>query len=217
MNGPIEAGGKKRIHQRIGLFGGTFDPPHIGHLILAAECRYQLRLDRLLWVLTPNPPHKTGQTISPLEQRLDLVRAAIEDNPAFELSRIDIDRPAPQYAVDTVRIVKQNHPEAIVFYLMGGDSLHDLPTWHDPQMFVDEADGLGVMRRPFDRIDLQALQARLPGITEKVHFVEAPLLEISASEIRRRIRSGEPFRYYLPEPVYNLIRERHLYMSVEQA
>lgn len=198
---------------RIGIFGGTFNPPHLGHLILAEESFYQLRLDRLLWVLTPDPPHKQGRQILSAEQRIDLVRAAICDNPAFELSRIDLDRQPPHYALDTVLLLHKAHTGAELVYLMGGDSLHDLPTWHRPQDFVAACDEICVMRRPGDQIDLKLLETKLPGISQKVQFVEAPLLEISAHEIRRRVAAGEPFRYYLPRPVYDLIIERRMYNS----
>ncbi|MCX8025419.1 MAG: adenylyltransferase/cytidyltransferase family protein, partial [Thermanaerothrix sp.] len=90
---------------RLGIFGGTFDPPHVGHLILASEAADQLHLDRVLWVLTPDPPHKRGQPITPLAIRLKLVMAAIQEDPLFELSRVEIDRPGPHYAVDTLRIL----------------------------------------------------------------------------------------------------------------
>jgi nicotinate-nucleotide adenylyltransferase len=196
---------------KLGIFGGTFDPPHTGHLVLAAEARFQLGLDRVLWVLTPDPPHKPRRRITPLESRLDLLLAAIAGNAGFELSRVDIDRPPPHFAVDTVRLLRQQHPGSELAYLMGGDSLHDLPGWHRPQEFLDAIDHLGVMRRPGDRLDLCALENRLPGLECKARLLNAPLLEISATEIRRRAARGEPFRYFLPPQVYELILERGLY------
>lgn len=198
---------------RIGIFGGTFDPPHLGHLILAGESCDQLRLDRLLWVLTADPPHKQGHPVSPLQNRLDLVLAAIQDNPVFELSRVDIDRPGPHYAVDTVQIVAHQFPHAELFYLMGGDSLHDLPDWHRPMEFLRECTGLGVFRRPGDGVDLSVLEMALPGIGARLRFIEAPLLEISSSEVRERVRLGRPFRYYLPSGVYALIQSRRIYQE----
>jgi nicotinate-nucleotide adenylyltransferase len=195
---------------RVGIFGGTFDPPHLGHLILADEALHQLKLERLLWVLTPDPPHKQGQTISPWQQRFKLVQAALADNPVFEISRVDVDRPGPHYAVDTVRLLHDQLPGEELFYLMGGDSLHDLPTWYQPQELVRLCAQFAVMHRPTDAIDLQTLEVLLPGIGAKVHFIEAPLLEISSSDIRERAVSGQPFRYFLSPAVYNLIQsERH--------
>jgi len=199
--------------ERFGIFGGTFDPPHIGHLILAAEAWYQLELDQVLWVLTPRPPHKRQQKITPLQTRLKLVNAAIRDCAQFQISRVEIDRPPPHFAVDTVRLLQKSYPHAELIYIMGGDSLHDLPTWHASQDFVAACHTLGVMRRPGDEINLSALEAQIPTITSKVRFVEAPLLEIAASQIRSRIRQGKPFRYYLPEAVFQIIQNEQLYQK----
>lgn len=196
---------------RLGIFGGTFDPPHVGHLILAAEARDQLRLDKVLWVVTAAPPHKTRRKVSPLDTRLALVQAALNDDPAYEISRIEIDRPGPHYTVDTVRLLGVQHPGAELFYLMGGDSLHDLPTWMNPQGIVASLAGLGVMRRPQDFVDLPALERVLPGVVAKVHFVDAPLLEISSSSIRERAAQGRHYRYFLPAAVYQMVREQNLY------
>lgn len=196
---------------RIGAFGGTFDPPHIAHLVLAAECCAQLRLDQLLWVLTPKSPFKQGRKISPAAQRLALVRAAIKDEPRFAISRVDLDRPAPQYAVDTVKLLKEAHPGAELFYLIGGDSLRDLPQWSLPDELLAAVDGLGVMRRPGDAADLPALESLLPGLSAKVQFVDAPLLDISGTEIRARIADGRPYRYFLPDAVFKLIVRRGYY------
>jgi nicotinate-nucleotide adenylyltransferase len=196
---------------RIGLFGGTFDPPHIGHLVLAAEARDCLKLDRVLWVITPDPPHKIGRTITSLPTRLELVQAAICQDPQFEISRVEIDRPGPHYSADTVELVARANPQAQLYYLMGGDSLHDLPAWIRPRQFIAALDGIGVMRRPQDSIDMARLERILPGIAEKVHFIDAPLLEISSSSIRERVSRGCHYRYFLPEGVYELVRALGLY------
>ena len=198
---------------RLGIFGGTFDPPHLGHLILADEARSQLGLVRVLWVLTPDPPHKEDQRLTALAHRLDMLMAAISDNPCFQLSRVDIDRPAPHYAVDTVRLLAQAYPQDELIYLMGGDSLHDLPAWHTPQQFIEACDGIGVMRRPGDRVSLKNLEKTLPGFAHKVRFIDAPLLEISSSDVRSKASQGKPVRYYLPGPVYQIILERKLYQK----
>ena len=120
----------------VGIFGGTFSPPHRGHLALAAAARRQLGLERLLWVLTPDPPHKQGQSILPAEHRLAMVRLVLARYPEYELSTIEFDRPGPHYALDTVRILGEQNPQAGLVYLMGGDSLRDLPTWHHPADLV---------------------------------------------------------------------------------
>jgi nicotinate-nucleotide adenylyltransferase len=197
--------------QSMGIFGGTFDPPHLGHLILAAEARAQLGLERLLWVLTPDPPHKQGQSIAPLTERLRMVQLAITDNAEFELSSVEMNRPGPQYAQDTVSLLSTEYPGVELVYLMGGDSLRTLPTWHRPADFISACHLIGVMRRPGDTVELAALEKSLPGLSAKVRFVEAPLLDIAAHEIRARIAEGRPFRYFLPEKVYEYIEENRLY------
>ena len=196
---------------RIGLFGGTFDPPHLGHLILASEAQSQLELDRLLWILTPEPPHKQEQFITPIDHRLAMVELAIADNPAFELSRIELDRPGPHYTLDTVKLLADQNPNADIIPIIGGDSLHDLPTWHEPQKLVYACHWIGVMRRPYEESNLDELESQLPGISSKVHYVDAPLLEIASREIRGRIAKGRSVRYYLPAPVYTYIEQHHLY------
>ena len=196
---------------RLGIFGGTFDPPHLGHLILASEAQSQLGLDRVLWVLTAGPPHKSGQVLTSLEHRLDMLGAAIRDNPLFEISRVEIDRTPPYYALETVRILTQAYPGDALLYLMGGDSLRDLPSWHKPLEFVQACDAIGVMRRPGEQADLESLELLIPGISRKLRFVEAPLLEIASSDIRERVAAGRPFRYYLPPAVFQIILDRKLY------
>lgn len=198
--------------ERLGVFGGTFDPPHIGHLILAAEACEDLNFDRLLWVLTPVPPHKLDQRVRPLEHRLAMLELALSDNPKFELSRIEMDRPGPHYTVDTMRLLAEKHPSADLILLIGGDSLRDLPTWERPAELVSACHEIGVIRRPGDLVDLSAWESQVPGTQAKVRFIDSPLLDISSTAIRRRIREHTPFRYYLFPPVYEYIVNNHLYI-----
>lgn len=198
---------------RIGIFGGTFDPPHLGHLILADEAYNQLQLDQLLWVLTPIPPHKLARQISPVQQRLELVQAATGDDAHFELSRVEMDRPGPHYAADTVKLLRDQFPKAELFYLIGGDSLRDLVHWIRPQELVDAVTGLGVMHRPGVKIDLAGLEKLLPGVTPKINFIDSPLIDIASHEIRERVAAGKAYRYQLHPAVYELIRERKFYLG----
>ena len=200
-------------HERVGLFGGTFDPPHVGHLILAAEARSQLELTRVLWTVTPDPPHKQDQVITPLEHRLAMVKLAIEDEPSFELSDIELNRPGPHYTLDTIKLLAEQIPGVEIVPILCGDSLNDLPTWYKPEEIVYAAHWVGVMRRPGETANLQELERELPGISSKIHYVDAPLLEIASREIRSRAASGKPYRYYLPEPVYEYIEQHHLYQQ----
>lgn len=199
---------------RIGIFGGTFDPPHVGHQILAAEAAAQLGLERVLWVLTPTPPHKLGRSISADRDRLKLVRSAAAGNPLFEVSTIEFERPGPHYAADTLAELALCYPGAQLIYLMGGDSLRDLPTWHEPLEFLRRCAGVGVMRRPGDAIDLASLEQALPGVTAKTAFIDAPLIDISASDIRARVASGRPYRYLVPPAVYRWIEKLQLYRTI---
>jgi len=196
---------------RIGIFGGTFNPPHQGHLILASEAYYELSLDILYWVLTPYPPHKPNSRITELQRRFEMVHATIGPDPRFTFSTVDMDRPGPHYSVDTVRLLGESHPGAELIYLMGGDSLRDLPTWRRARDFLNACHAIGVMRRPGAVVDTETLEATLPNVMKKVRFFESPLLEISSHQIRQRVAEGRPYRYYLPESVYQIIEKYHLY------
>jgi nicotinate-nucleotide adenylyltransferase len=196
-----------------GVFGGTFDPPHLGHLILASESFSQLGLDRLLWVLTPDPPHKPSQPITPLAQRLEMLQRAIADEPRFEICEVEIGRPGPQYTAETLRLLKAENPLRELVFLMGGDSLRALPNWREPQEIIRLCQALGVMRRPNDLVDLPALEAQLPGLSAKVRLVDVPLLQISSSQVRQRVAAGQSFRYYLHPRVYEYICQFGLYLS----
>jgi len=198
---------------KIGLFGGTFDPPHIGHLILASKAVHQLGLSRLLWMLAPDPPHKLDQPITPLPRRLEMLQRMIEGNPSFEISRLEIDRPGPHYTIDTVRLLSQLEPNADITLLLGGDSLRDLPTWRLCSDLVAEVSKIGVMRRPGDPFDMPALEAKIPGVTEKVAFIDAPLQDLASREIRRRVANGEAYRYYVHPSVYEYIETQQLYRA----
>jgi nicotinate-nucleotide adenylyltransferase len=196
---------------RLAFFGGTFDPPHLGHLILAAEAQAQLGLEQVHFVLTADPPHKRGRRISPAGQRLTLLQAALKDQPLFAVSRVEIERPGPHFTVDTMQLLSKQFPRKELVYLVGGDSLRDLPKWERPAEFLRSIDALGVMRRPASRIDLNSLEKKLPGLSKKVEFIDAPLLEISSSEIRQRIKAGGHYQYFLPPAVFKLIQSKKLY------
>jgi nicotinate-nucleotide adenylyltransferase len=197
--------------ETLGIYGGSFDPPHLGHLILAAEALSQLRLSRVLWVLSPDPPHKTDRALTPIAQRLEMLTGMLIDAPGFELSRVEMDRPGPHFTVETLHLLKAEYASADFVLLIGGDSLRDLPGWHRPADVLAACRSLGVMRRPGDAVETGALEAVLPGIGKKLRFVDAPQLEISSSTIRTRIASGGHYRYYLHPAVYEYIEREKLY------
>jgi len=195
---------------RLAVFGGSFDPPHLGHLILAEEALAALDLEQVLWVLTPQPPHKRGQSLSPVPIRLQMVAQAIQGNSRFVLSRVDLERPGPQYAVDTVDILRSESPGHEWTFLIGEDSLRDLPTWSRSRELIEKCT-LGVMRRPGIRWDEKSLERDLPGIGQRLRFFPAPFVDISSTQIRQRAREGRPIRYLVPHGVWEVIEQSGIY------
>lgn len=196
--------------RRIGVFGGTFDPVHNGHLAIADAIRKQLRLDTVLWVPAGRPPHKKGQIISEDDDRLAMLELALIDAPRNEVSRVDLDRGGPSYTADLLEILSRQYAPAALIFIMGEDSLRDLPNWHDPERILREAE-LAVAARPNVEADLAALEVRLPALRGRVHLVTAPELPISSSQIRTLVREGQPIDSLVPPTVARYIAERGLY------
>lgn len=201
---------------RVGVLGGTFDPIHIGHLVAAEEARAQLRLDRVIFVPAGLPPHKLSNNISPIDHRLAMVKLAIASNPYFTISRVDIDRFGPCYTVDTIQLLRDELGSDVeLYFIMGSDSLADLPTWHQPQRLIRLC-RLAVVERPGYQVDMEELERVLPGITSRVHFINAPQLDISSTDIQRRVREGLPIKYQVPEAVEEYIYKHWLYTGREK-
>jgi len=198
---------------RLGVIGGTFDPPHYGHLVLAENARVQLRLGRVLFVLAGQPPHKPDRPIALAHHRVAMVEAAIGDNPAFILSRVDLERPGPHYTVEMLALLRGEYPGANLFFLMGGDSLAQFLTWHDPAGIVRLAH-LAVMRRPGYEPDLAVLEQAVSGVRERLVWLDAPYLDVAASDLRRRAHEGLPLRYLVPLAVEAYIHEHRLYETL---
>lgn len=195
---------------KIGLFGGTFNPPHIGHMILADTAAENLALDRVYFVPVADPPHKVGMPRAAVEDRVNMVEISIADNPRFALSRVDIDRPGPHYAADMVKIFQQQHPDAELYFLMGSDSLRDLLTWHRPAELLDMC-YVVVMSRPVNPPDMDILFAELPALRDRLISISSPEIEISSTNIVARIRSGKSVRYRMQDEVLDYVREHELY------
>ncbi|NLE52458.1 MAG: nicotinate (nicotinamide) nucleotide adenylyltransferase [Chloroflexi bacterium] len=195
--------------RRIGLLGGTFDPPHFGHLILAELAADSLALDRVLFVPAADPPHK-GALRSSAAHRVAMVERAIAGNPRFALSRVDLDRPGPHYSVEMVQLLQAEYPGATLVFLIGGDSLRDLPKWSRPDELIGLV-RLGVMRRPGSTPDLAALERAIPGIRARVDWIDAPQIEISASVLAQRAGAGLSIRYQTPDAVCAYIEDHQLY------
>ncbi|MEA3459456.1 MAG: nicotinate-nucleotide adenylyltransferase [Chloroflexota bacterium] len=196
---------------RIGVFGGTFDPIHTGHLVAAEEAWAQLRLERVVVVPAGLPPHKLNEEISPVEHRLAMVKLAIASNPHFTLSRVDLDRSGPCYTADTIEILRDRWgSKAEIYFIMGSDSLAEILTWREPERLIRLC-RLAVVARPDYEVDMGKLERHLPGIAPRVKFIEAPVLDISSSDIQRRVREGLPIKYRVPETVERYIYEHRLY------
>lgn len=195
---------------RLGVIGGTFDPPHYGHLVLADNARAQLNLDAVIFVPAGMPPHKPERPISPVRHRMAMVEAAIRDNGAFRLSRVDVDRAGPHYTVDMLALLTEAHPGSTLFFLIGGDSLAEFGSWRDPAGILTLAH-LAVMERPGCEGDVAALEKRIPQIRQRLARLDAPYLEISGTDLRRRVREGLPIRYLVPPAVRRHVFTHHLY------
>lgn len=197
---------------RTGILGGTFDPIHYGHLVAAEEARAQLDLERVLIVPAGQPPHKVGRDITPALHRVAMVQLAIASNPHFVLNRVDLDRPGPHYSVDMVaRLRRQIGPDD-VFFIVGMDSLMELPGWHEPERLMGLCRIVGV-NRPGYTYDLAPLEQAAPGISDHIVVLEAPQLEISSHELQERVRRGLPIKYQLPEAVEAYIYKQKLYLA----
>lgn len=197
--------------KRIGIFGGTFDPIHIGHLILAEEAWFQLKLDMVYLVPAGDPPHKQERKVTPVALRLGMCELAIADNPHIAISRVDADRPGPHYTVDMVRLLRQEWGnEVSLFLLMGMDSLRDLPSWRQPQWLIENCKLVALSRHDVT-LDWEKLEAELPGVRQQVIILDMPEIEIASNTIQRRVRSGQPIRYQVPDAVRHFIEAHNLY------
>lgn len=195
---------------RLGILGGTFDPPHIAHLVMADQARDQLELARVLFVPAGRPPHKLDRALSPVEHRVAMTHLAIAGDQGFLVSRMDVDRPGPHYTADMLALVQAEHPGDELYLVIGSDSLRDLGIWYEPKRVIAQA-RLAVIRRPGAEPDWRALQVAAPEIMERVDWVDAPYLDISSTDIKRRVRAGLSIRYLVPMPVEHYIVEHGLY------
>ena len=195
---------------RFGLLGGTFDPPHWGHLWLAELARVQLNLDKVLFLPVGEPVHKVGWTITAVPHRLQMVSLAIQNNPNFVLDTTDCNRPSPHSTVTLLPLLRQAHPKATFWLLLGGDSLRDLPTWHEPECLLTQC-RLAVLPRPGVEIDWEHLETAVPGSKTAVAILSGPTLSISATAIRNWVQQGHEPNYLLPTAVSNYIQQNQLY------
>ena len=196
---------------RLGVMGGTFDPIHHGHLAAAQEAASALHLDRVLFIPVWQPPHKLDEPAASPADRLCMVRLAVADNPLFEVSPIEMDRLGRSYTVHTLQRLVDLYPGADLYFIVGMDSLADLPKWHDPIGILERARIVALHRPGWQTVDLAELTYQLPESQGRVLLVEMPALDISSTELRERIGAGRPVRYLVPDSVASYVEERGLY------
>lgn len=196
--------------EQIGIFGGTFDPIHFGHLAIAEEARAALGLSQVIFVPAAHQPLK-GRAPERAEQRLTMVHLACADNPAFRVDDLELRRPPPSYTIDTLTSLHDRFGNEVEFwFILGADAAHDLPRWHRIEQIL-ALTRLAIVGRPGHHFDLMALQATLPALAGRAILIHGPRLEISSSDLRRRLSEGLPVRYQLPEAVRHFILMHQLY------
>jgi nicotinate-nucleotide adenylyltransferase len=197
---------------KVGVLGGTFDPIHLGHLRVAEEVSASLNLGEVIFMPAGQPWLKENNLISPAEHRLEMVRLALAGNPHFRLSTMEIDRPGPTYTVDTMAELRRQLGEGQeLFFILGWDNLAQLPRWHEPSRLVKICRLVVVPRVDYPPPDLTSLDAAIPGLSQRVILLDAPRIDINASEIRRMAGEGLSIHHLVPEAVERYIKEHGLY------
>ena len=199
---------------RVGIFGGTFDPVHTGHLILAEQCREQGRLDEVWFVPAPRPPHKDEPALTRFEQRVEILALALAGNPAFRIDEVEKERVGPSYTADTLTELRRRHPAHEFFLLIGSDTLIDLPHWYEPLRVLEQASLLVVARPGVAVPTVEELRHRLhvpESLSLRLHVVEMPQIDIASRDLRRRAATGRSLRYFLPRAVECYIHDKALY------
>jgi nicotinate-nucleotide adenylyltransferase len=195
---------------RVGILGGAFNPPHIGHLVCAQEALIQLELDTLVWVPVGEAPHRELQEDPGPEGRLEMVELAIADDERFTASRIEIDREGPSYTLDTLDELHKQSSKDELFLILGGDQAAALATWHEPEKVLERATLVVFERMSWGRNAIVIKIGRMPG-AERVRYLDMPLIQVSSSAIRRRVGEGVPIRYMVPDKVVEYIATHELY------
>ncbi len=199
---------------RLGVFGGTFDPIHFGHLRIAEEARERLALDRVLFIPAQVSPFKTGEQVSSGAHRAEMIRIATQGNPGFALSTFEIERPGPSFTVETLRHLRAEDPAAELFFLTGTDALAGLPRWHQPGALLELAKFVAVTRPGVSEEEVQAALSALPVDWHgRITFMRMPGLDISATDIRARVRAGRSIRYLTPLGVVEYVWAQGLYAN----
>ena len=198
---------------KVGIFGGTFDPVHLGHLVIAEQVMGELDLSRVVFVPGGIPPHKEASSVrADAEDRFDMVEAAVAGNEQFSVDRVEVDAGRPMHSVETVRILKERSPDDEWYFISGADEVSNLLAWKDPDLLLEEVVMVAATRPGYDLSKLQHLEAGLRNF-DRIFPVECTRVDISATGIRRRILQGKSVRYLVPEGVYEIIGNRMLYQG----
>lgn len=195
---------------RVGILGGAFNPPHIGHLVCAQEALVQLELDRVVFVPVGEAPHRELEDDPGAEARLEMVELAIDGDERFSTSRIEIEREGPSYTVDTLEQLRAEAPGDELFLILGGDQAAALAAWHEPEQVLERATVAVLERLSWGRNAIGIKIGRLRG-AEAVRYLDMPLMQVSSSMVRRRVRKGLPIRYLVPDGVASYIEANDLY------
>lgn len=198
--------------RRVGLLGGTFDPPHVGHLWLGEAAQAQLGLDEVWFLPVGDPVHKRGRAITAVSHRIQMTQAAIQTNPQFKLSTLDTDRPPPHTTISLLQLLHKQHPDTQFRLLIGGDSLRDFASWANPTGIL-ELCRLGVLARPNAVVDWDGLETAVSNLKSKVDWIDAPPLDLSSTDIRQRLRAGQTVRYLLHPDTLLYIQKHALYQA----
>jgi nicotinate-nucleotide adenylyltransferase len=196
---------------RVGIFGGTFDPVHIGHMIIAEQVADELRLEKVAFVPAGIPPHKEVSSVrASAGDRFEMVEAAVAGNGRFEVDRVEVDAGRPMHTVETVGILKEREPENEWFFITGADGVANLLTWKEPDRLLEQAAMVAATRPGYDLSRLEHLEAGLRNF-DRIFPVECSRVDVSATGIRRRVLRDKSIRYLVPDGVYQIIEERGLY------
>ncbi len=199
---------------RLGVLGGTFDPVHLGHLIIATEAQISLHLDKVIFVPAGQPWLKAKRHITEANHRLAMLQAAVASNPRFTISTQEIERSGPSYAVDTLSSLRQEiGSEDSLYFIAGLDAIAELPKWREPNKLIELCRLVGMKRPGYVELDLKALEREIPGVSDDIILINGTQVDISSSEVRRRVREGISIRYLVPEAVGEYIREKGLYLK----
>jgi nicotinate-nucleotide adenylyltransferase len=201
---------------RVGILGGAFNPPHLGHLVCAQEALVQLELERVVLVPMGEAPHRVIEDEPGADARLEMAELAVAGDARLSVSRIEVDRPGPSYTVDTLDALRKEEPGNAPVLILGGDQAASLPRWHRPERVLELAAVAAVERVGWGRDEVARSVAGLAG-SERVRFVHMPLIEISSSDVRRRVAEGLPIRYLVPEAVAAYVEAHGLYSAGEPA